>query len=271
MTDLLPPPTDLLTRKIAIWFEGEQEFDILPFIFFVSSANAGQQSFQFYFPDPPDGLTYEVAGARQAKGEPAFVDGSGLEPYDVLIFITSKYLDGNHSFIELGPLVHISTHGWKGNSSPPSVFEYLFHCMMCGAIYALTTVRSHGQFTMGCQFEYTRVKELDRMDIALGFICQEHRQIITSELGDRVFADAEVLFKFSWLGKPNDHGTVSFKMKDLFNYDLRKDSGYKKKLLERVQDNLEGMWFDVTKELLKGIVLILVAYLLFKFGLKASR
>jgi hypothetical protein len=60
-------------------------------------------------------------------------------------------------------------------------------------------------------------------------------------------------------------------MKDLFNYDLRKDSGYKKKLLERVQDNLEGMWFDVTKELLKGIVLILVAYLLFKFGLKASR
>ena len=34
---------------------------------------------------------------------------------------------------------------------------------------------------MGCQFEYTRIKELDRVDIALGFICQEHREMIRSE------------------------------------------------------------------------------------------
>jgi hypothetical protein len=271
MTDLLPSPTDVLTRKIAVWFEGKQEFEILPFIFFVSSANAAQQSFQFYFPNPPDGLTYEVAGARQAKGEPVLVDGDGTEPYDVLIFITSKPLEGNHSFIELGQLVRVSTHGWKGNSSPPSVFEYLFHCMMCGAIYALTTVRSHDQFTMGCQFEYTRVKELDRVDIALGFVCQEHQRIIASELGNGILSDAEFLFKFSWLGGQDDQGTVSFKMKNLFNCDLKKDSGYRKKFLERVEARLEGRWFDVTKELIRGIVLIFVAYLLFKYGLRPSR
>jgi hypothetical protein len=44
----------MLTRphKIAIWFEGEQEFDLLPFIFFVSSANAGNRVFSSIFQIP---------------------------------------------------------------------------------------------------------------------------------------------------------------------------------------------------------------------------
>jgi hypothetical protein len=269
MANLLPRRSEVLTRKIAIWFEGKQDFDILPFTFFVSSANAVQQSFQFYFPNPPDGLTYEVAGARQARGEPVFVDSSGTEPYDVLAFITSSRLESNSSFIEVGRLIHVTTHGWQRKFSPPSVFEYLFHCMMCGVIYALTTVHSHDQFTMGCQFEYTPGKELDRVDIALGFICQEHRQIISSELGEGVFADAEMLFSFSWLGKPDDESATFSKVKKLFNYDLRKDSGYRRGLWGRVEANL--MRSDMTRELVKGIVLIFIAYLLFKFGLKTSR
>ena len=269
MTKPSPPATASRTRKIAIWFEGEQEFDLLPFIFFVLSANAAQQSFQFYFPDPPDGLTYSAAEARQAKREPVLKsDHHKPVLYDVYVFVTSEYMEGNLFFVEDGPLVHITTHGWQENFSPPSVFEYLFHSIMCGAIYALTNVHHHEDFTMGCQFEYTRIKELDRVDIALGFICQEHRRGISAELGEAALADVESLFKFSWLGTPEEWGTVSFKMKDLFNYDLRKDSGYKKRFFERAQANIDGIWFDMAKELFKGLVLIVVAYLLFKFGLK---
>lgn len=164
--------------------------------------------------------------------------------------------------------MHITTHGWEENFSPPSVFEYLFHSIMCGAIYALTSVHHHNEFTMGCQFEYTRIKELDRVDIALGFICQEHRDTIRSELGDTVLSEIESLFKFAWLGKPDEQGTVSYKMKELFNYDLRRDSGYKKRFFERAQANIDSLWFDIAKELFKGVILIVVAYLLFKFGLK---
>jgi hypothetical protein len=250
-------------RKVAIWFEEEQKFDLLPFIFFVSSANAAQQSIQFYFPDPPDGLTYDEALRRQETGVAPFDD-----TYDVYVFITASYIEGNVFFIEDGPLVHITTLGWQEYFSPPSVFEYLFHSIMCGTIYALTSVSHHREFTTGCQFEYTRVKELDRVDIALGYICQEHRDVIRSELGATVLDDVEKLFKFSWLGEPDKHGSVAFKMKDLFDYDLRKDSGYKKRFFERVQANVDAMWFDVAKELFKGLVLIIVAYLLFKFGLK---
>jgi hypothetical protein len=189
--------------------------------------------------------------------------------YDVYVFITSKYMTGNLFFRQYGPLVHITTHEWQENFSPPSVFEYLFHSTMCGAIYALTSAHSHREFTMGCQFEYTRIKELDRVDIALGFMCEEHREIIRTELGDSILVDVESLFKFLWLGRPDQQGTISYKMKELFNYDLRKDSGYKKKFFERAQANIDSLWFDMTKELFKGVVLIIVAYLLFRFGLKS--
>lgn len=253
-----------LPRKIAIWFEAEQEFDLPPFSFFVASANVAQQSFQFYFPDPPDSLTYESAGQRLAAGERIFEDA-----YDVYVFISASFLEGNFFFVENGPLVHITTHGWQEHFSPPSVFEYLFHSIMCGALYALSNdMHSHEEFTMGCQFEYTRVKELDRVCIASGFICREHCDIIRTEFGEAVLADVESLFKFGWLGASDEQGSVAYKMKDLFSYDLRKDSGYKKTFFERVQANIDAIWFDIAKELFKGVVLIAVAFLLFKFGLK---
>jgi hypothetical protein len=252
-------------RKVAIWFEGEQEFDLLPFIFFVSAANASQESFQFNFPDPTEELTFARALECRDSNRPYFDDR-----YDIFIFITAAYMEGNLFFIEDGRLVHITTHGWQENFSPPSVFEYLFHSIMCGTLYALTSIEHHRTHTMGCQFEYTRVKELDRVDIALGYICKEHKEIIRSEMGPKILADIENLFKFSWLGKPDEHGTIAYKMKELFAYDLRKDSGYKKRFLERVQANIDTLWFDMAKELFKGFVLIVCAFLLFKFGLSSK-
>jgi len=253
------------SKRVAIWFEGEQDFERLPFKFFIAGATAFQRSFQFYFPDPPNELTFEDALKAQREQRPVF-----REHFDVYIFITAEHMKGNLFFIEIGPLVHITTNGWQQNFSPPSVFEYLFHSIMCGSIYALSdgTFQHHDDLTMGCQFEYTRVKEHDRIDIALGYICQEHEAQIATQLGTDVLTDVKRLFKFEWLGSADQAGTVAYKMKDLFNYDLRTDSGFKKRFLERVQQNIDGFWFDIAKELIKGILLIVVAFLLFKFGWK---
>jgi hypothetical protein len=174
----------------------------------------------------------------------------------------------NLFFIQYGPLVHITTFGWEEYYSPPSVFEYLFHSLMCGTVYALTGIEHHRYSTMGCQFEYTRIKEFDRVDIALGHICQEHQEQIRTVVGDSVLVDILALFKFSWLGKPDEHGTIAYKMMELFKYDLRKDSGYKKGFLERVQTSIDAIWFDMAKESFKAVILIVVAFLLVKFGLK---
>jgi hypothetical protein len=234
-------------------------------MFFIAGATEFQRSFQFYFPDQPDGLTFKSALEAQRAGKSVFADN-----FDVYIFITAEHMKGNLFFVEIGPLVHITTNGWQENFSPPSVFEYLFHSIMCGSIYAFcdSTFRHHEEFTMGCQFEYTRVKEIDRIDIALGYICQEHEDQIAAQLGVPVLTDVKSLFKFEWLGEANKVGTVAYKMKDLFSYDLRKDSGFKKRFFERAQQNIDGFWFDMAKEVIKGIILIVVAFLLFKFGWK---
>ncbi len=263
-------PTDAITRasaapprKVAIWFEGEQEFDLVPFIFFVVSANTAQPSFQFCFPDPPVDSTYKTAKQRLDLEEEIFKD-----TYDVYVFITASYMDGNLFFTQYGSLVHLTTYGWQQNFSPPSVFEYLFHSIMCGALYALCPDVHHHEFTTGCQFEYTRIKELDRVDIALGFICRDHCDSLRAQLGEKVLTDVENLFKFGWLGRSDEQGSIAYKMIDLFNYDIRKDSGYKKTFFERVQSNIDMIWFDMAKERFKGAVLIIVAALLFKFGLQ---
>jgi hypothetical protein len=268
-TSAIARPEKMSEFRVAIWFEGDQEYDILPFVFFVSSANIAQKSFQFYFPDPPNSLNYEEAVRRMEAGQTIFLDLTNTPVhYDVYVFVTAAHMKDNLFFVEYGPLVHITTFGWEEYFSPPSVFEYLFHSTMCGALYALTGIDHHKYSTMGCQFEYTRLKEYDRVDIALGYICREHRQQISESLGEIVLADSEHLFKFSWLGKPDDYGSVFYKMKELFSYDLRKDSGYKKKFLERAQANIDDLWFDMGKEIFKAVIYIFVAYLLVKFGLK---
>jgi hypothetical protein len=267
--DRLAPVADR-RFKIAIWFEDEQKFDLVPFAFFMSAANTVQRTFEFYFPDPPDSLTYEQAVPLMLAGKDIFADRGGAVPnYDVYIFITASHMEGNLFSIQYGNLARITTFGWEEQFSPPSVFEYLFHSILCNVIYALANIEHHHYSTMGCQFEYTRIKEYDRVDIALGHICQDHSREISDRLSEQVLADCKLLFGFSWLGKPDEYGSVFYKMKELFNYDLRKDSGYKKRFFERVQANIDALWFDIGKELFKAIILIVVAYLLLKFGLKS--
>jgi hypothetical protein len=255
--------------KIAIWFEDEQKFDLVPFVFFMSAVNTVQKTFEFYFPDPPDSLTYENAILLMLARKTIFADRSGFIPdYDVYIFITASHMEGNYFSVQHGSLAHITTFGWEEHFSPPSVFEYLFHSILCNTIYALTDVKHHRYSIMGCQFEYTRIKEYDRVDIALGHICQEHSEQISDQLGEKGLSDCKFLFGLSWLGKPDEYGSIFYKMKELFSYDLRKDSGYMKGFLERVQTNLDAFWFDIGKELFKAIVLICVTYIIVKFGLR---
>jgi hypothetical protein len=96
-------------RKIAIWFEGNQEFDLLPCIFFVASANTAQQSFQFYFPDRRPALTYETAKRRIDSGGEIFPD-----TYDVLVFVTASYLPGNLFFRDVWTARSLNDVGLAG-------------------------------------------------------------------------------------------------------------------------------------------------------------
>lgn len=250
--------------RIAVWLEGEQEFDIVPFMFFLLSTNSVQESFRFFFPDPPDALNYTAARQRMTSGRSIFPI-----MYDAHLFITSEPIPGNLFFVTQGGIALITTSYWERNFSPPSLFEYLLHCIICCILYTLCDgLETHADSTVGCHFDYTRLKSHARIAIARGTICEDHRHVIDSELGPQALEAAITLLSLGWLGNLEAAGSVADKMKDYFKYDLKKDSGYKKRFLERVQSNLDTLWFDFLKEIFKGVVLIVIAFLLFKFGLK---
>jgi len=61
-------------------------------------------------------------------------------------------------------------------------------------------------------------------------------------------------------------------MRDVFKYDFRVNSGFKKKFLERTQEARDALWFDIGKEIFKSAVLIVTtlvtAALIIRFGLQ---
>ena len=88
----------------------------------------------------------------------------------------------------------------------PQYSNILFHSIMCSALYKLVDLEQHKHFTTGCQFEYSRIKKWNRVDITLGFICAQHKQDLCAKLGADVYADVDFLLKFSWLGKSSEPG-----------------------------------------------------------------
>lgn len=258
-----------MRRRVAIWFEGHQEIDQLAFMFFILSANNVQKTFFFCFPDDDEqDCSYEIALKRQKLGKPIY-----LEIYDFYVFITQNELPRNIFFQIEENIARITTATWERYFSPPSIFQYLLHSILCAATYSLSDFRvsSHREFTSGCQFEYTRIKSHDRVDIALGYICDEHQQIVKKTLGAKALKDLKYLFSFAWLGKEEDGESPTHKLKMYFRYDINKDSGYTKSFLERAQPQVDTLWFDFLKEIFKGIIFIITAFLLFKFGLAPNK
>lgn len=255
-------PGDAL--RIAVWMEGPQEVDELGFMFFLVGANTVQASLRFHFPDPPDELDYATARARLLSGCPIH-----SEHYQAHVFITSRPIEGNLFWLAQGPVVLITTATWERHFAPPSLFEYLLHSILCAVTTGLSEgVESHDEFTMGCQFEYTRIKAHDRIDIALGYICEDHARQIQTEFGDRYLNDLRLLFSFGWLGRVDEPGTLASRLRAYFGQDLQRDSGYSKRFWERIRPNLDALWFDIGKELFKAFLLIVTTFLLIKFGLQ---
>lgn len=260
-----------MTRKsdwrVAIWCQGDQEFDDLAFMFFVLSMNKHQKSISFHFPDDGDENlpTYQKLISKDRAGEQPYDDD-----YDLLVFVTKQSMEGNLFFRVDGKIALITTSTWQRYFSPPSIFEYLVHSILCAAVYSFSAfqVESHSSDTRGCQFEYTRIKDHDRIDIAMGHLCTEHHSQMIAIFGKKFLNDFLLLVSFGWLGTLDDKSSVRYRMKDYFKYDIDKDSGYKKSFFERAVEKLDSMPLEFAKEILKGIIFIFTAYLLVRFGLR---
>jgi hypothetical protein len=249
-------------KRVAVWLEGEQEFDELAFMFFVLGANTAQDSVQFHFPDPQGVIDFSRARERLSAGQ-------AIAPtFDLHVFITASPV-GSLFWESYWPAVHLTSSKWERSFAPPSLFEYLLTSMLRAATFYFADLHSHREFTMGCQFEYMRIKAHNRVDTALGFICPDHKRDIRERVGEVYLADLETLFAFRWLGHVDEPGSLASQLRAYFGQDLSRDSGYRKRFWERAQANVDTLWFDFAKETFKALILIVTTFLLIRFGLKA--
>ncbi len=187
------------------------------------------------------------------------------------IEITDRSLEGNLFFWQKDGEAKITTIGWDQKYSPPSVFEYLIHCIICSVIFMIGNdkIKSHNE-TLGCQLDFTRIKSDDRVDIALGHFCSLHRKQISEVVDRGKFEALEKLASLEWLGVKTPGEGASYGMHHYFGIDLHRDSGLKLHFLQRVLKRMEDLPFEMMKEIIKLVVAIVLAWALINLGLKVQ-
>jgi len=271
-----------MTRlKIIIVFGSKPNFDKDAFKYFFLSLNKLQNTYEFCFPDL-EGFPFEeqvcVFETANQKIE-AFVSSQPKDYAHIIGIITSRF-NNNYFFNATENSSIITTDIWDKYFSPPSLFEYLLHSIYCCLIYSQKTlpnrkisdkamtisIGSHSD-TRGCVADFTRNKFDDRIDIALGYICDEHKAEIKEVFGDEYLKETTFVLERKWIGNIEDKNSVAYNLKHIFKFDINKDSGFNKTWIDKVKEKFYDIPADLTGEVLKVVLTALLTYYLIKFGL----
>lgn len=278
-----------MTRlKIIVVFGSKPNFDKDAFKYFILSLNKLQSTYEFSFPDldefpfenkafPLDNNFCEFSTANSVLE--SFIANSG-QNYDHLIGIITNSFDNHYFFNAKENSAIITTDIWDKYFSPPSLFEYLLHSIYCCLLYSQKTlpnrqlsekaklldIGSHRD-TRGCVADFTRNKFDDRIDIVLGYICDEHKQEIIELFGEEYLKETTTILERKWIGNIEEKNSVAYNLKHIFKFDVNKDSGFNKTWLDKIKDKFYEIPADLTGETLKVILTALLTYFLVKWGL----
>jgi hypothetical protein len=215
----------------------------------ILNLNRVQTCFEFGFPELsvypfPNSGKYRVNALFGLFSK--IIDGlrdRGLSWGDYFIGITSVGLGENLFWDIQNNMVIITTDVWKRLFSPPSVFEYITHSLtgslvqMSSETEASTTIGSHRE-TKGCLLDFTLYKRDDKVDISLGYVCDECKSKIKDTLGENFTFCIEKMSSRSWIGEVADAGSVAYNLKKFFKVDLDEDTGFYKTRREKVKEFL---------------------------------
>jgi hypothetical protein len=183
--------------KIALIFGSKPNFNKDAFKYFILYVNKIQSIYEFYFPDVSDfpfekGIVDFKTSHEKVR---TFIANNKLDADHFVTIITNSF-NNNFFFNAEKKTSIITTDIWDKHFSPPSLFEYLLHCIFTCLIYSqnhpsevelsdeqmLINIGSHVD-TRGCIGDFTRQKYDDRIDIVLGYICEEHSKVIKTFYG----------------------------------------------------------------------------------------
>jgi len=257
-------------KTVSILLTSEPDYDEFAFKYFLLSLNKIQSYYEFVFPDigDPDINNYYCSDHYEEEElfnsfekEVKSKISSEIIP-DYFINVMTPSFGENLFFGCSGNVAFITTHEWEKYFSPPSLFEYLLHCIIGCLLYMRNIgLSGHKYDTKGCCLDYTYFKTNDRVDIALGYICDECRGKIIDRVDKEYFAEITRMINREWIGNINDFGSVAHNLKSFFRFNINRDSGFNKSSWDKVKDYFYGLPRDVIVLALGALIGILVTTL----------
>ena len=257
-------------KKVAIIAGSVPNYPLLAFKYFILSLNQHQDFYEFTFPDIDEHwLNSKEYVQEDLMAKFAYRITKTDINADSYIAIISGSISGNMFFMTAGNLAIITTDVWEKYFSPPSLFEYLLHCIGANLLYMHPdlNVDSHLD-TRGCVIDYTRIKADDQVDIALGYICDEHREEIKESVGTEYLTQFQKIISRKWIGSTTERDSVAYNLKHFFRFDLEKDSGFNKTFWERAVSTFDELPKEGVKIFMEAIKALILAGILLYLGLK---
>lgn len=252
-------------KKVAILLISKPNFNEFALKYFILNMNNIQSTYEFVFPEIDqyfyDEKSYTsdalFAYFAEVKQEIIFED----EP-DCLINIIQSQIEGNLFFECRDNITFITTDMWEKLFSPPSLFEYLLHCISAALIFMhpKLDLYSHPE-TRGCALDYTRYKMDDKVDISLGYLCDDCKQAIVEGAGPDYLSDISIMVGRKWIGDINDFSSVAYNLKHFFKFDINKESGFNKTFWERAKEHFPEIPKGIVIALFSGLIGVLITLL----------
>lgn len=253
---------NLMSRKVvAILPNSPPDYNEEALRYFLLSINKIQKYYEFVFPEiqsKNNNLEFYYTTKHYEKDELFSSYKSHASKYfyfeqkpDYIINIISSAIGENLFFICDKNISFITTNNWERTFSPPSLFEYLLHCIMASLLFMneKISISSSHRETRGCCLDFTYYKMDDRVDIALGYICDSCKEKILQAANKDYLEEIEHIISRKWIGELNQSESVAHNLKKFFNFNINKDSGFNKTTWEKVIEHFY--------EIPKGIILLI--------------
>lgn len=241
-------------EKVAILLTSKPNFNEFALKYFILSINKIQSTYEFEFPEINtyfyNAENYALDFLFDSFSEVKQHIGFEGEP-DYFINVIQSKIEGNLFFECRANAAFITTDVWERFFSPPSLFEYLLHCISAALIFMhpKLDLGSHAE-TRGCTLDYTPYKMDDKVDISLGYLCDNCKRIISEGAGLDYLTDISIMISRSWIGDMNTFDSVAHNLKRFFKFDINKDSGFNKTFWERAKEHFP----EIPKELLIALI-----------------
>ncbi len=252
-------------EKVAILLTSKPNFDESALKYFILNMNNIQSAYEFIFPEIDKYFYYKKRYSRDELFDLFALIKQDVkfegEPDYFINIIQPKI--GDSLFFECRDNVtFITTDSWERIFSPPSLFEYLLHCVSAALIFMHPKIGlgSHKE-TRGCTLDYTRYKMDDKVDISLGYLCDSCKKVILDGAGLDYQKDISVMISRKWIGDINDFNSVAHNLKRFFKFDINKDSGFNKTFWEKAKEHFPEIPKDVVITLLSVLIGALITLL----------